>query len=632
VSSFNGDLEAFNGSQVVNALDVLSKRVPTAFVTTLLPWLERALSLHSPPSADWPTFGIDDLSSGWHERVYVVQFVLLRAFAGALTIIGEENPVTFAEIAARMAQMPYLTPQLLLAETYKRLPDRYADSALGFLLNDRRRMQLGEHDSYDTRQLIAAIYPWLSPEDRHTLEDAIIAENRVWPKYGMSGLRWRGLHCLYLLQALPLEEISPRAAQILHELERKFPGVTASAEPTTSIGGMVGSPIPGSAAERMSDQAWLRAMAKYHGSVEHAVDPLRGGAQQLSQILLELVKKHPERFFGLAMQTPTACDAAYVDAFARGLAESDATAAQVFAVVHRFMAHPDRVAKRQLVWALQKRIADDLPGDLMALMEDYLFDVANDPDDNVTDPYSGYINSIRGSAFEALMRALDRQGTEAAKQRMWELIEYVGADGLTMLRAGAIEQLLYRLHEDRDRAVQLFERIVSGHPTLLQSHYTQEFIYYASYRHVAQMLPFTRQLLDIDHEQSQQRGAELICLVSTSRAITCDAATRAAIDELAASLATGRVMWRRGSARIYAHNLILDKLAAFFNDEDESVRLAAGGFLHELRYERPDSVIETIDAYTRSKSLYDATHLLTDYLWEYGTGKPRHRIGYTFRS
>ena len=620
ISSFNSHLEVFNGSQTVDAFGVLSATVPAVFVTTLLPWLERVLSLHAPTTRDWPIYIGDDLSSGWHERTYAVQHMLLQSFVTSLVGLAESDYELFRVIVARLTALPYQTPQLLLAEAYRRLPRNYAAEALAFLIADSRRLKLGARDCYDARRLIEAIRPHLSFAARQSLEDLILAETRVYPCYGRPGLRWRGRDCLYLLQSLPRIELSPHGLRVFQELERKFPNVTASNDPTTIQGGFVGSPIPSEALARMSDSAWIRAMSAYHGAARNLLDPLRGGPSQLGQMLLELVKSNPDRFAALALKTPVDCDPSYVDAFVRGLAESTASSNQVFATVRHFSAHHDGFAKRQIMWALQKRLHSGLPDDLRLLLEEYLFDTTNDPHDDLVDPHSGYIHSVRGDAFETLMRDLDWQGTDTAKRHMWELIEFLARDPLTMLRVGAIEQLLYRLHEDRDRAVALFNRIMKGHPKLLQSHFAQEFLYYGSLSHVAEMLPYMRQLLTFDHEQSQQRGAELVCLAAFSPTIPRDDTTHVTLEALATDLLTGRVTWRRGAARVYARNQMLEQLLPFFHDEDSSVRTASSAFLSELRYEHADQVTTSVRAFAGSLSLYTAMHAFTEYLWKYSIG------------
>jgi hypothetical protein len=61
----------------------------------------------------------------------------------------------------------------------------------------------------------------------------------------------------------------------------------------------------------------------------------------------------------------------------------------------------------------------------------------------------------------------DQYGTLETVERKWDLIEFAATDESTPLRAGAIEELLYLLASDPERAVALFERLMEGHPALL---------------------------------------------------------------------------------------------------------------------------------------------------------------------
>ena len=61
-----------------------------------------------------------------------------------------------------MAARPCQTSQFLLARAYRPVPEQSADDALRFLPADRRRLNLGGHEQYDTRQVIAAISPILT--------------------------------------------------------------------------------------------------------------------------------------------------------------------------------------------------------------------------------------------------------------------------------------------------------------------------------------------------------------------------------------------------------------------------------------------------------------------------------------
>ena len=58
---------------------------------------------------------------------------------------------------------------------YSKLSLTYsASKALQFILADRRRLELGDVDDYDSRKLIQAIYPYLSDQERVQLEDFIL--------------------------------------------------------------------------------------------------------------------------------------------------------------------------------------------------------------------------------------------------------------------------------------------------------------------------------------------------------------------------------------------------------------------------------------------------------------------------
>src|SRR5205085_11606328 len=126
-------------------------------------------------------------------------------------------------------------------------------------------------------------------------------------------------------------------------------------------------------------------------------------------------------------------------------------------------------------------------------------------------------------------------------ERKWEMIEFAAGDDSTALRAGAIEELLYMLHEDRERAITAFERLMDGHPALLRSHFTQEFLRYGLYRHYERMKPYIVELMNGDHESLQQQGAELACIAAISPAPPDSGEGRGDVDALAESTITGPV-------------------------------------------------------------------------------------------
>jgi hypothetical protein len=641
-------LEHYNGSTMDETLKTTAQREPEYFLEQMLPWLERVVELTAEPEVeddDSPFYRSDEFSFlGWYSDSFVVKHQLIEAFVAALTALAQTDADKFKATTQRLAASTRTTSQRLLAHVYRAVPESYADDAYRFLTGDRRRLQLGDHDQYDTRQLLKAIYPHLSAAQRDGIEAFILSYNYIRKYAKVNGLRWRGIDNLHLLQSVPRELLTERGERGLRELEHKFPGERASDSPTRSVGGFVGPPISEDRARKMSDSAWLRAMAKYSGGVQHK-DFLKGGAYELGGVLVTLTNKDPERFYKLALNMPDGIDDSYVQAIINGLAESNAPSELLFEVIRRFASHPERDIRRVNGWVLEKRARrDGLPEDIIALLEGYVRGPAGEDeggwirqdergqarrDDGLNSgPYISYLNSDRGAAFKAMMRAFDAKGDDA-KARKWEMIEFAVGDDSTALRAGAVEELLYMLHEDRERAIAAFERLMDGHPALLRSHFTQEFLRYGLYRHYERVRPYIVELMNGDHESLQQRGAELACIAAISPVPPDSGEGRGDADALAESTITGPAAWRRGAARVFAGNVTtevsarcVDTLRRLMDDDDKDVRQSINGVFHRLRDEHFLQLRDLIEAFAASRSLSKETHWFTEFLWEHGVIDP----------
>ena len=446
------------GNDLGDAIEAARTRAARPFLAMALPWLERALGAISAPTEDLPSFPHDRVSYAGRFGAHNVAHAVVRGITGALIALAREDQPEFHRAVARLDSLHSETPQALLAHVYRETADRFADEAARFLLADRRRLLLGESEQFLTRRLLESIYPHLSTALREELESCILAYAPAWrsPNPGMG--RWWRLEQLYLLQAIPLALLSERGRDRLRELERKFPGVRASDSSSLVEGGWVGPPINEDKAAQMSDSAWLRAMGKYRGVVQHK-QFLKGGAAQLSGVLAALARKEPERFVRLAEQVPDDVDIAYVRAFLNGLAESTAPSERLFDVARRFAAHPAPGRKRAIASALEKRATGGIPTDLVDLLESLVRGPAEDDLGSGRDPYSRYLNSDRGSALRALMRGLEVTPTDEVHERQLALLESLASDPSDAMRVGAIEETLQLLPIDRSRAIALFERL-----------------------------------------------------------------------------------------------------------------------------------------------------------------------------
>jgi hypothetical protein len=127
-------------------LKAASTAAPGDFVAAVLPWLERVYGRTDAPNDERPYFASAVREHGWYDGLDAVQDGFIRAVTDALTALANTQPDYFRNIAERLAAMPYQTPQQLLAHVYRAVPAAYAEDALRFLLDDRRRLNLGEPD------------------------------------------------------------------------------------------------------------------------------------------------------------------------------------------------------------------------------------------------------------------------------------------------------------------------------------------------------------------------------------------------------------------------------------------------------------------------------------------------------
>jgi len=633
-------LEVLNGSTITEALGNVTKAYPKYFLDTMLPWLERVVRI-KPPRNDPFSFANDSLAESWYSSHYVVHHEINEAFIKALTSLGQTSKTQFAEIAQKLESLPYCAPQRYLAHAYRNLVASMTEDAFNFLISDRRRLDLGDHQQYDSRQLIKVIIPNLTNEQLVLLESAILSYVPLKKYHGIGALRWRGLEKLFLLQCLPPERLTAEGRKQLRELERKFPGIQASEDPGTAREGFVGPPIPDDVAQKMSDKSWLRAMTKYKGNFQHK-HFLKGGASEQGAVLSRLTKESPERFFKLAMRAPLDTDEAYVRGLIAGLSQSSAPAELAFDLIRRFVPVATSDTKRAIAWALEKRVDDGIPDDLIAVMDEYMREGPGEDEswwlqeaemnrrngrqgDVHGGPHSSYLNSVRGAAMRTLMRAFNHRADVAAK---WQLIERAAVDESVAIKAGAIEELFYVLEDDRPRALSIFDSLMEGQPALLGAHFTDDFIYYGFFKNYLRMKPYIVAMMNDASENVQQRGAELACIAAISPKAMESQAAEIAAQSLAQETLTGSSPWRRGAARVYGQNAsrgaedCADRLTELVNDDDEEVRKYVSGCFHSLRAEDFFSMRPFIEAFASSRSLETGLHDFTDFLWENGPVDP----------
>jgi hypothetical protein len=658
--------KALSGHSVRDTLGTVAKEHPAIFLEQMLPHFLAVVALRdplyiaaeaSPRERELFSYLSDELTPSYTVRDFWREF--LKAFTTALRGIAQTNPQAFLLLVERLSAIATTTPQLVVSQALRAAPELYASDALRFLLEDRRRLML-ESKQYETRMLLRAITPHLSADEFSCLERYILdfAPLRFYWSNKLAMLQKRGEEQLNLLLVLPFERLSSIARSRLREWQRKFPKHKLKEAPPfygTLMAEFVPSPISPDATDKMSDDQWLRAIGRYPNENEHTVS--EGGARELSYQLQRVASTHPQRFAEFAIKhLPKDIDKCYIEALLRGLTKSSLPKERLFDVVRHFttvyLHDVKQDIRHEIAEALehaQELNAEPLPEDMLALLETIVRgkpcqsenwwreEERKYPEQVRYDglnggPYQSFRNSARGSAFRALGRALGMPHVtpEERELRLWSLFEFAAQDRSSALRAGAIEYLLYEYHDNRERAVELFGRLMHGHPALLRSYYTHEFILYASFRFLPDVQRYVLRLLRDTHPKLAEQGGLLAARIALSLHSSESPYTKKGCDlgNRALHASPGA---RCGAATVYTHNvampeastLCIESVLTLLDDQDESVQKAIAGMFSKMSVRHFWSARSFIDTFAKSRSLTQGLSEFTEYLNKHGSLDPQ---------
>ena len=636
-SLFDG-MRNMEGS-IEDALKVASESEPRLFVDEILPWIRRLLLLTPIPTDEKQWFVHDALAYNWYGKTFRIQLAFVHSLIHSLSQVAQNFPDHFRSLVTNLAELPYETPQQLLTHVYRALPELYSQDALDFLLADQRRLNIGDHGQYDSRQLIKAIYPYLTVKQQGRLEAYILNYAPIYKHLGIRGLQSRGIEQYRLLHAIPKQYLSQQGLQRYQEWERKFPDYKIVEKPIISESGWVGSPIAIEHAAKMSNRSWLRAMEKYQGTVQHPA-AFKGGAYQLSSVLATQIKIEPDRFYQLWQLAPDDIDDAYATAFIEGFAQINVKEHRFLDIVRHFGTQKERDIKRPIARAVEKGAKSNLaiPDDILDMLINWVFSPMNEDEwwwkkgSNHGDVFQSYLNCDRGVALRAVMRILDAHGTDEALNKKWKLVEYIASDPSTALRIGVIHELIYMIEHDRKRSWTLFEKLIMGHEILLESQDVREFIYWSFYKNFLAVQPYILQMMNYPNEEVQARGAGLACIAAISDKVMESEEAQVAAKALAENAINGLPTWRRGAAHIYTYNmtygseietqrLCQEKVCQLIDDSDESVRQEIDRKFYDIQGKYFFAIQGFMEEYALS-SLHPLERSFAKYLWEHGMKDP----------
>ncbi len=319
------ELLAVDGS-AGHIIATAAEQAPAEFVEHVLPMVlgvsDATVTGEAPPKRDTVWFLLME-AEPWGEAA------CLPALAGALEVRARDDMVSLREAIAEVRRRDTHVANHLLLAVYRGGAARgAADEAAAAFCAQPWRFECGFSDSpyWCAMQTLLAIVPHCTHANREQLETAILDYVSPWERTEQ-GYKEHGRARFDLLSAIPPDLRSRRAQKRFDELERKF-GAPAG-EPRGVIGGRVESPIGVDAAERMTDDQWLQAVAMYAADADApprsprgADEGIRGGARELAEILETRTKAEPERFARLSLRFPASTHPAYLERTLTGLKDT----------------------------------------------------------------------------------------------------------------------------------------------------------------------------------------------------------------------------------------------------------------------------------------------------------------------
>ena len=538
---------------------------------------------------------------------------VLDGLVGALGALARDETIDLRRTVAELSHRETHIANHLLLSNYTASPERFADEAILLFCDQPWRFECGFSDSpqWCAMECLRAAIPRCTPEYRARVESTIIGYYS--PFEGTpSGLRSRGLAQFSLLSAIPAELRSARGSLRFAELERKFG--EPQGEPVSIKANRIGSPIEIDATDRMSDDQWLRAIAKYRSEFPiYSPGDTRGGAFQLAQTLGSRVSKEPERFARLSLRFPSDTNPNYLAHVLTALTDTSVDTDLKLQVCNKAFDEA-RGPCGQALTDLLGSIEEQLP-DAAVEMLHWLATEHDDPsreywkeDAPGGEKYyhgdiNGYgINTTRGRAALAVRDLILRD--DAYIERFRPTLDRMLCDPSAAVLSCVAGTLRAVAYQDSALGIRLFRSMDFSEEALLGTPDSYMFIRDRLRDSFSDLQPLLSRMLLSPEPKVCEAGARLVSLAFLSDQDAGDLVNEALY---------GSSGQRLGIAEVAAANVTLpecrvwseESLRMLFNDEDTKVRNAAASCFRELKDEDLDAYEDLIDTFCNSRAFHE---------------------------
>ena len=417
-----------------------------------------------------------------------------------------------------------------------------------------------------------------------------------------------------LLSAIPAELRSARTNTHFQELERKFG--EPEGEPPQFVMREVGSPIEKTAAEKMTDDQWLRAIVKYRSEdrMHDLADSLQGGALELARVLGECAKEEPERFARLGLRLPADANPLYLNHTLAALKDAAIDSELKLRVCRKAFEESCGVCGQSIADVLGE-IRDPLPDDALQML-DWLATEHEDPAREAWQEDAGGgqtyyngdihfngINTTRGQAADAVRDLI--LADAAYIDRLRPTLERMLQDPSAAVRSCVAGTLRAVFFHDPALGMSLFRDMNLSEDRLLATPHVYRFMLHGLRDGFADLRPILERMLRSSEPEVCEAGARL-----ASIAVLVGHESAAALVDDALNGGTGHPL---GVAQVAAANVAVPECRAWsetmlrtlFDDDDADVRREAASCFGQLRDETINTYGELIAAFCDSRAYQD---------------------------
>ena len=599
------------GSELFDYDDLSAQMIATSAANASAEYVEHVL----PTVLDISDSTLTDSEPPKHDAVWPIliqteypqgEDACLSGLAKALAALARDGAARTRYVIRDLHRRDTHVANHLLLALYRGGAARYADEAVLLLCEEPWRFKCGFSDSLNwcAMELIRAVVPYCTVDNRDKLETAILQLKISSEGYPYEPI---GHTSFDLLSAIPVALRSSRANARYRELARKFGDPTGEPSPITVR--EVPSPIQKSAAKKMTDDQWLRAIEKYPAE-RTTYFPLKGGALQLAQVLEMRVREEPDRFAHLSLKFPADANSVYIEHTLTGLKRAVVGHDLKLQVCRKaFTESPERCGKS--ISDVLGNIENPLPDDAVQM----LHWLATEHEDPATEAwredagcgqayYNGEIhrngiNTTRRRAADAIRNLIltDPAYIDRFRPTLDLMIRDRSAAVLSCV-GGTLQAVA---SHDRALGMRLFKSMDLTEDGLLATRHVYEFVRRGLHDSFAELRPVVERMFRSSEPEVCEAGARLASIAASKHESAADL-----VDEAL----HGAPRQRLGVAQVAAANVAVpecrawceEKLVMLFNDCDSEVRNEAATCFRYLRDQALDTYGELIEVFCTSRA------------------------------